>query len=213
MKPSADHERERSRTHQRVRPRSRSISRPTRIISPERKVWARPRNAIAAMHQEAKSSPAGMLMPMLAPERQAHHEQEDGDEETRRRGSRRRDRGRRGRFGSCGPLREIDDEAWPSLGAFAAGARGSSTRLHRHRAQPATMLSVSTEPNTNFAVERSDVIVESHTNQEDEYGFQASHGSASRYGSAVGARSCPNRRPLLRPPRTPRRPPCLQATG
>jgi hypothetical protein len=40
-----------------------SIRRPTRIISPARKVWARPRNAIAAMHQDTKSSAAGMLKP------------------------------------------------------------------------------------------------------------------------------------------------------
>ena len=51
----------------RVRPSKRSISRPTRIISPLRNVCARPRNAVAAMHQAAKSSPAGRLMPSGRP--------------------------------------------------------------------------------------------------------------------------------------------------
>src|SRR5215211_6834418 len=44
-----------------------SINRPTRIISPLRKVCARPRNAIAAMHQDTKSSAAGMFNPIGRP--------------------------------------------------------------------------------------------------------------------------------------------------
>ena len=51
----------------RLRSGSLSISSPTRIISPLRKVWARPRNAIAAMHQDTKSSAAGMFSPIGRP--------------------------------------------------------------------------------------------------------------------------------------------------
>ena len=51
----------------RGRPVTRSMSKPTRIISPWRNVCARPRNAIAAMHQETRSSPAGTLMPSGRP--------------------------------------------------------------------------------------------------------------------------------------------------
>ena len=50
-----------------VRPVSRSVSRPTRIISPDLKVWASPRNAIAAMHHDAMSSPDLTLMPISRP--------------------------------------------------------------------------------------------------------------------------------------------------
>jgi hypothetical protein len=52
---------------QRFLPVSFSSSMPTRMISPRLKVCARPRNAIAAMHQEAKSSPAGMFSPKPRP--------------------------------------------------------------------------------------------------------------------------------------------------
>ena len=43
------------------------MSRPTRIISPDRKVWASPRKAIAAMHQATKSSPVDRLTPIGRP--------------------------------------------------------------------------------------------------------------------------------------------------
>ncbi len=56
-----------SSTQCRLSSGSLSISSPTRIISPWRKVWARPRNAIAAMHQDTKSSAAGMLKPTGRP--------------------------------------------------------------------------------------------------------------------------------------------------
>jgi hypothetical protein len=51
----------------RVGPSNRSIRRPTRIISPDRNVCARPRKAVAAMHHEAKSSPAGRFTPSGRP--------------------------------------------------------------------------------------------------------------------------------------------------
>jgi hypothetical protein len=54
---------------------------PTRIISPWRKVWARPRNAIAAMHQDTKSSAAGMFRADRAASRQQHHLDEDRNHE------------------------------------------------------------------------------------------------------------------------------------
>ena len=54
-------------TAQRLRPANCSIRMPTRMISPFLKVWARPRNAIAAMHHEAKSSLAGMFSPIWRP--------------------------------------------------------------------------------------------------------------------------------------------------
>ena len=61
----------------RLRSGSLSISRPTRIISPLRKVWARPRNAIAAMHQETKSSAGRNVEADRPPGRQHHHQHED----------------------------------------------------------------------------------------------------------------------------------------
>ena len=51
----------------RVRPPRRSISSPTRIISPDRNVCARPRNDIATIDQATKSSPAGTLTPSGRP--------------------------------------------------------------------------------------------------------------------------------------------------
>jgi hypothetical protein len=51
----------------RALPWMRSISKPMRISSAERNVWASAKKAHAAMHQAVKSSPAGMSMPSGRP--------------------------------------------------------------------------------------------------------------------------------------------------